>query len=733
MFWILQHALLWILGFVVIKESSSEQCLLSNMSWSDTMNKEYRLKVVTVATEKTDGFLRFMRSTKLYNLDVEVFGLDGKWQQEDILDEPGGGMKLDLLRKALEKYKNEKKMILMFVDSYETIFTAGKKEILKKFQRTAAQILISAEDYCWNDGSLKTRYLVRHGQGYRYLCSGGIIGHASAVYTILTLMTVKPKDHYQLYYRHIFLDDRKKYSIKWDRRSELFQNLNGYKENIELKFDGDDLRIINTGYKTVPVVIHGNGPSKLHLNHLANYAPKGWTHKDGCLACYEDTFDLMKLPRDRWPIILLGLFIRAPTPFLDSFFRQIFALDYPKDKMDVFLHNAEEHHTEHVAAWKKEFGGSYRSVYIEGPSSRLNDQQARNIGIHHCKKVKCDYYFSVDADVALTNKMSLIALIVQNRPFLAPMVTHIDSYWWPNFWGDLDEEGNYLRSEDYFSIANRTRRGVWNVPYVSDVYLIKSSVMKKISITPYHSKELDAYVAFCKHLRETGVFMYVTNMRYFGHLKVMHKVTTEHKHNDLYQIFDNVIDWEEKYLHDDFSIDVDPKVLKQPCHDVFMLPFASKRFTKEMIEEFEHLEQWYLDERITGGYENVATSRLSNIGFDKQWNSMLKQYFTPIAERLFPGYFPKNDAPTSIVVQYWATKEYPILFNDLSTYTIAIALNERGVHYQGGGEKYVRYNCDITDTKEGWAVIRPGRLTHQYQNIMTTRGHRYVLVSLVDP
>ena len=71
---------------------SPNQFLLSNMSRSETINKNYRLKVITVATEETDGYLRFMRSAKLFDLDVEVHGLSESWKKNNRDDEFGGGM-----------------------------------------------------------------------------------------------------------------------------------------------------------------------------------------------------------------------------------------------------------------------------------------------------------------------------------------------------------------------------------------------------------------------------------------------------------------------------------------------------------------------------------------------------------------------------------------------------------------------------------------------------------------
>ena len=40
-----------------------------------------------------------------------------------------------------------------------------------------------------------------------------------------------------------------------------------------------------------PLLIHGNGPSKRHLNHLGNYVPKAWNEVDQCTSCWEDVVD----------------------------------------------------------------------------------------------------------------------------------------------------------------------------------------------------------------------------------------------------------------------------------------------------------------------------------------------------------------------------------------------------------------------------------------------------------
>ena len=56
---------------------------------------------------------------------------------------PGGGFKVNLLKQAMEQYKDEDDMIVMFTDSYDVIFLADRDEIVDNFRSTGANFLIS--------------------------------------------------------------------------------------------------------------------------------------------------------------------------------------------------------------------------------------------------------------------------------------------------------------------------------------------------------------------------------------------------------------------------------------------------------------------------------------------------------------------------------------------------------------------------------------------------------------
>ena len=79
----------------------------------------------------------------------------------------------------------------------------------------------------------------------------------------------------------------------------------------------------------------------------------------------------------------------------------------------------------------------------------------------------------------------------------------------------------------------------------------------------------------------------------------MESYTTTHAHNDLYQLFDNKLDWEDKYLHPEYTHFLAPDShVPQPCPDVYWVPVVTSVFAGELIEECEHFGRW------SGGNDN---------------------------------------------------------------------------------------------------------------------------------
>uniref|UniRef100_A0AAQ4PCN4 Procollagen-lysine, 2-oxoglutarate 5-dioxygenase 2 n=1 Tax=Gasterosteus aculeatus aculeatus TaxID=481459 RepID=A0AAQ4PCN4_GASAC len=649
-----------------------------------------KLLVLTVATEETDGFLRFMQSAGYFKYNV--LGMGQTWKGGDVGRSIGGGQRVRLLKEAMEDLADQEDLVVLSVDSYDLIFSGGPEEILRKFQQANHKVLFAAEGLVWPDKKLADKYpSVRSGK--RYLNSGGIIGYAPYVSRMVSQWNLHDNDDDQLFYTKIYVDplQRQTLNMTLDHKCQIFQNLNGAVDEVLLKFGTGIVRVRNTVYDTLPVVVHGNGNTKMYLNYLSNYVPDTWNYEHGCTHCDDDEY----------PNVLVGVFIEQPTPFLPEFFERLLSLDYPKDKLKVFVHNNENRNV-------------FSTFKVVGPEENLSQGEARNMGMDLCRKdAACDYYFSLDSDVMLTNRQTLKLLIEQNRKIIGPVVTRHGKLW-SNFWGALSLDGYYARSEDYVDIVQRKRVGMWNIPFMAHVYLVKGSALRtELKEKNYFVLEkLDPDMAFCRNAREMGVFMYITNREDFGRLVSTANYNTSHYNNDLWQIFENPVDWKEKYIHQNYTKIFTENYLEEPCPDVFWFPVFSEKACDEIVGEMEHYGSWsggtHEDKRIAGGYETVPTDdiHMRQIGYDKEWLHFIREFISPITLKVYSGYFTKGYAIMNFVVKYTT---------------------------RPGGDSSHWYNCSLSSPRKGWSFMHPGRLTHLHEGLPTTNGTRYIAVSFIDP
>lgn len=236
--------------------------------------------------------------------------------------------------------------------------------------------------------------------------------------------------------------------------------------------------------------------------------------------------------------------------------------------------------------------------------------------------------------------------------------------------------------------------------------------------------------------------MHLYNMDHFGHLVNTDTFNPLLTHPEFYELLTNQRDWENRYIHREYYEQLVPnKTHKQPCTDVYWFPIATEQFADDLVDIVEKYGKWSdgtnSDERLQGGYEAVPTRdiHMNQVGLEAVWLTFLKEYIRPLQEAVFIQYY--HNPPRSLmnfVVRY-RPDEQPSLrpHHDSSTYTINISLNQVGKDYEGGGCRFIRYNCSVTATQKGWMLMHPGRLTHLHEGLRTTRGTRYIMVSFVDP
>lgn len=270
--------------------------------------------------------------------------------------------------------------MILFVDAYDVIFNASPQKILQKFFEnfSDSRILFGAEPFCWPNQELAPEYPVVE-FGKRFLNSGLFMGYAPEVYKILKFKEVADKDDDQLYYTMIYLDEklRKDLKIQLDSMSRIFQNLNGVVEDVELQFHVDGTpEAYNAAYNTKPLIVHGNGPSKSHLNYLGNYIGNRWNSELGCRKCLlnSDSQD----SESEFPLIGLSLFISKPIPFIEEVLSQIAAFDYPKDKIALYIYNNQPFSIKNIQVFLEKFGKEYYTKRIINGVTEIGEREARN-------------------------------------------------------------------------------------------------------------------------------------------------------------------------------------------------------------------------------------------------------------------------------------------------------------------------------------------------------------------
>lgn len=228
-----------------------------------------RLLVMTIANNPNDErFQRFNRSVEAFDLDLTVLSTQDKRGDKTEITR-----KLDLFRKALAIHKNEQDLVVMLVDSSNLIVNGNKNDILSRLEKfnPKTKIVFSAESRCRPDPQLASKYPKNTLEGDRFLSSEALIGYAPALWELLNLSNeieqtqAKVDEDFQLYCTQNYLDSniRQKLAIELDHKAELFQNLHSSEGSVEVELNLDSVKLKNRAYGTEPVVVYGDGSSKV--------------------------------------------------------------------------------------------------------------------------------------------------------------------------------------------------------------------------------------------------------------------------------------------------------------------------------------------------------------------------------------------------------------------------------------------------------------------------------------
>ena len=222
---------------------------VGNIEYELPQSKTVRL--LTVGTNATDGYLRFIVSAKQW--DYRVLGFGDNWNGGNMAKGPGGGKKVVYLKEYLEQAFLPEYMI--FTDCYDVVVLANEDEVMATYKKYfEGKIVFGAERFCWPDKERASQYPATS-SSFKYLNSGLFMGPTHMIQELLATTTISPTDDDQRFYTTLFL--KQSHPIVLDYNGVLFQNLAGTKASDFSRLS--DGRIANNnGHR--PCFLHGNGP-----------------------------------------------------------------------------------------------------------------------------------------------------------------------------------------------------------------------------------------------------------------------------------------------------------------------------------------------------------------------------------------------------------------------------------------------------------------------------------------
>ena len=449
-----------------------------------------------------EGLEKNLVTAKNNNVSLKILGLNSPWGGGDMVSDPGGGQKINLLIPELENLKNDPDAIVLFVDGYDVLFLDSLDRIVSLFLSKNAPILFSAEKSCWPDKSLANKY-PKSPYEYRFLNSGTFIGYAKD----LCKVTQRAKDENlpniaddQLYYTLEFLNGKHRDLISLDYKCEIFQCLGWSYGDVEI----ENNRLHNAVTNTRPMIAHGNS-NKENFWYLSNYLTEDWNKGS--------PFSPIGMIKDD-PIIYISLYCVANLSEANwnTFFNHIKNLNYPKHKIILHIEDSQGR----LQTIKEPIDAKeYREVFYT--ATKVNESEVRNEIFKESLNHNYDYHFYIENLCLLENPETLNELIKTNKNVVAPVLREIikgEESPQCNFWGAFSESGYYKQSDNYFDILDRKDKKCWTVPFVGACYLIKRKIIEDYP-NPYKGgKDLD--LSFVKNLGYKRVLFHADNRHNYG-------------------------------------------------------------------------------------------------------------------------------------------------------------------------------------------------------------------------
>ncbi|XP_022122338.2 glycosyltransferase 25 family member [Pieris rapae] len=329
-------------------------------------------------------------------------------------------------------------------------------------------------------------------------------------------------------------------------------------------------------------------------------------------------------PSEKWPTIVITSLVRNKENALPYFLSCLQKIDYPKDRIIIWFYSDynSDNSDNILKEWISSHSSEYHEIHISTNTttallhpdqetithwSALRYQhviQLREKALNFARNVWADYLFMLDADVLLSEPLTLKLLINKDLAITAPMLISDGAY--SNFWCGMDEFYYYKRTEEYRPILKRKEIGCFKVPMVHSAVLInlKSKDSDLLTYVPRNIKDYDGpeddIIAFAVGARKNGIPMHICNEHIYGFVPVplekdnddddkeeMLNVKMEALGNEVYLPLDKNL---AKYVHY-------PKTTELNCTQIFMINLERRKKRRDLMNasfvELGIVSKWF--------------------------------------------------------------------------------------------------------------------------------------------
>ena len=237
---------------------------------------------------------------------------------------------------------------------------------------------------------------------------------------------------------------------------------------------------------------------------------------------------------DRAPKILVAILVKQKERTLPLYLRCIEALDYPKDRIVIYIRTNNNTDRTHAVLidWIAKNQAQYASIDFDDSDV---EERVQDFDVHEWNAIRfgvlgkirqrsfekssehnCDFYFTADVDNFI-RPFTLRSLVGLNIPIVAPFIrdsSEVSLY--SNYHADIDENGYYQSCDAYSLIFAQKIVGIFEQPVVNCTYLIRADVISKLKYCDVTTRY--NYVIFSESARQAGVPQYLDNRQLYGYL-----------------------------------------------------------------------------------------------------------------------------------------------------------------------------------------------------------------------